>query len=43
MSKPAKPKPLRVLMLMDKACVPPESIDGLSPAEIAPFKTEWDV
>jgi D-alanine-D-alanine ligase len=30
-------------MLVDKACVPPESIDGLSPAEIAPFKTEWDV
>ena len=43
MSKPAKPKPLRVLMLMDKACVPPESIEGLSSAEIAPFKTEWDV
>jgi D-alanine-D-alanine ligase len=30
-------------MLVDKACVPPESIDGLTPAEVAPFKTEWDV
>jgi D-alanine-D-alanine ligase len=43
MSKPSRPKPLRVLALLDKACVPPESIDGLSPEVIAPFKTEWDV
>jgi D-alanine-D-alanine ligase len=42
-SKPRQPKPLRVLALLDKACVPPESIEGLSPEQIAPFKTEWDV
>jgi len=42
-SKPRQPKPLRVLALLDKACVPPESIEGLAPEQIAPFKTEWDV
>ena len=41
--KASRPKPLRVLALLDKACIPPESIDGLAPEEIAPFKTEWDV
>ena len=43
MTKPARPKPLRVLALLDKVCIPPESIDGLAPEQIAPFKTEWDV
>src|SRR5690349_15823425 len=41
--KPRHPKPLRVLALLDKACVPPESIEGLAPEQVAPFKTEWDV
>src|SRR5258706_5794062 len=39
----AKPKPLRILMLMDKALVPPDSVEDLSPGKIAPFKTELDV
>ena len=43
MSKDRRPKPLRVLALLDKACIPPESIDGLPPEEVAKFKTEWDV
>ncbi|HEY7115215.1 MAG TPA: ATP-grasp domain-containing protein [Tepidisphaeraceae bacterium] len=39
----AKPKPLRVLVLMDKPLVPPESVEGMTVGEIAPFKTELDV
>jgi len=40
-----KPKPAhwRVLVLMHESLVPPESIEGLSDEEIAPFKSEWDV
>jgi D-alanine-D-alanine ligase len=34
---------LRVLVMMDEALVPPESIEGLSPRQIAPFRTEHDV
>jgi D-alanine-D-alanine ligase len=38
-----KDRPLRVLVLMDKACVPPESTEGMSEEKIAPFRTERDV
>jgi len=34
---------LRVLVMMDELLVPPASIDGLSPAELARFRTEYDV
>jgi D-alanine-D-alanine ligase len=34
---------LRVLVLMHEDLVPPADIEGLKPAEIAPFKTEYDV
>ena len=37
-----KSKKLRVLVLMHADLVPPESIEGLSDAEIAPWKTEYD-
>ena len=43
MKKRAKVKPLRVMVLMDKALVPPDAVEGLSEGEIAPFKTELDV
>lgn len=33
----------RILVLVPHTTVPPESIDGLSDQEIAPFKTEFDV
>ena len=33
----------RILVLMHESLVPPDSIDGLTPKEIAPFKTEFDV
>lgn len=36
-------KSQRVLVLMDKALVPPDSVEDLSPGKIAPFKTELDV
>ncbi len=36
-------KKLRILALMDKSLVPPDSIEGLTPDQIAPFKTEYDV
>src|SRR3569833_1044832 len=38
-----QPKPLRILMLMDKALVQPDSVEDLSPGKIAPFRTELDV
>jgi D-alanine-D-alanine ligase len=40
-----KPKftPQRILVLMDKALVPPDDVSDLSPGKIAPFKTELDV
>ncbi|GMV97678.1 MAG: ATP-grasp domain-containing protein [Phycisphaerae bacterium] len=34
---------LRVLALVHQDLVPPESIEGLSEEEVAPFKTEYDV
>ena len=34
---------LRVLVMMDQTLMPPASVEGLSIAEIAPFKTEHDV
>jgi D-alanine-D-alanine ligase len=34
---------LRILALMHKDFVPPDSIEGLSDEEIAPWKTEYDV
>src|SRR5438094_2589266 len=36
-------KKLRVIVLCHEDLVPPDTIDGLTPKEIAPFKTEWDV
>jgi D-alanine-D-alanine ligase len=36
-------KPLRLMVLMDKALVPPDETAALSEGEIAPFKTELDV
>src|SRR6185436_14122010 len=36
-------KKLRVMVLCHEDLVPPDSIDDLTPKEIAPFKTEWDV
>ncbi len=33
----------RILLLVHPDCVPPDSIEGLSDSEIAPFKTEFDV
>lgn len=36
-------KKLRVMVLVHEDLVPPDTIDGLTPKEIAPWKTEWDV
>jgi len=36
-------KKLRTLVLMHESLVPPESLDGHSPAEIAEWRTEYDV
>src|SRR2546429_8743076 len=36
-------KKLRVMVLCHEDLVPPDSVEGLTPKEIAPFKTEWDV
>ncbi len=36
-------KKLRVLVLMHEDLVPPESIEGLSAKEVAPYKSEYDV
>lgn len=33
----------RILVLVPEATVPPDSIEGLSDVEVAPFKTEFDV
>jgi D-alanine-D-alanine ligase len=33
----------RVLVMMDEALVPPESVQGMSEGEMLPFKTEYDV
>src|SRR5437773_1896295 len=34
---------LRIVVLVREGLVPPETIDGLSEAEIQPWKTEYDV
>ena len=39
----ARGRKLRILVLLHEDLVPPASIDGLSEAEVAPFKTEFDV
>lgn len=36
-------KKLRVIVLCHEDLVPPDTIEGLTAKEIAPFKTEWDV
>jgi len=36
-------KKLRILLLMHEDLIPPESVEGLTDKEIAPFKTEYDV
>jgi len=36
-------KKLRVIVLCHEDLVPPDTIEGLSAKEVAPFKTEWDV
>jgi len=36
-------KKLRILVLMHESLVPPDTIEGLSEKEIAPWKTEYDV
>jgi D-alanine-D-alanine ligase len=41
--KDPAPKPLRVLVLMDKNLVPPDDVSDLSPGKVAAFKTELDV
>jgi D-alanine-D-alanine ligase len=38
-----KPVTRRVLVLMHKSLVPPDSIEGVSDKEMAPYKTEYDV
>ena len=38
-----KKRKLRVLVLMHEDLVPPADVSGLSQAEMAPFKTEYDV
>ena len=36
-------KKLRVLAFMDEDLVPPDDVKGLSPEDIEPWRTEWDV
>jgi len=36
-------KKLRVIVLCHEDLVPPDTIEGLSAKEVAPYKTEWDV
>jgi D-alanine-D-alanine ligase len=36
-------KKLRVMVLCHEDLVPPDTVEDLTPKEIAPFKTEWDV
>src|SRR3982751_5674802 len=43
MPRVSRPNPLRVLMLMDKDLVPPDSVEGLTPEQIKPYKMELDV
>ncbi|MEM9415445.1 MAG: D-alanine--D-alanine ligase [Planctomycetota bacterium] len=37
------PAKQRILLLSHPDCVPPDTIDGLTDAQMAPFKTEFDV
>ena len=39
----SRPRKMRIVVLMHEDLVPPDSIQGLSEAEITPFKTEFDV
>ena len=34
---------MRVLLLVEEGCLPPDSVEGLSPQETAKVRTEWDV
>ena len=33
----------RVMMLIEEGLVPPESVEGMTDEQVAPFKAEWDV
>jgi len=37
------PKPHKILVIVHPDCVPPDTIEGLTHEQIAPFKTEFDV
>lgn len=37
------PRKLRILLISDPRCIPPDNIESLSPEERLPFRTEWDV
>jgi D-alanine-D-alanine ligase len=37
------PKSLTILLLCHESLVPPESVEGMSDEQVAPFKTEFDV
>ncbi|MEM9021941.1 MAG: D-alanine--D-alanine ligase [Planctomycetota bacterium] len=37
------PRPQRILLLVHPDCVPPDTIEGLSDKQTAPYKTEYDV
>ncbi len=39
----SQPRPKRIVVLMHEDLVPPDTIDGLTDAQIAPYKTEYDV
>lgn len=39
----ARRKKLRIIVLMHEDLIPPDSIEGLSEKDVAPFKTEFDV
>ncbi len=36
-------KRLRILVLMHPDFIPPDSIEGMTEEQVAPFKTEFDV
>lgn len=39
----SKRKKLRIIVLMHEDLIPPDSIEGMTEAQVAPFKTEFDV
>ncbi|HEY2933862.1 MAG TPA: ATP-grasp domain-containing protein [Acidobacteriota bacterium] len=41
--KSKRKQKFRVVVLVRKGLVPPDSIEGLTPEEIQPWRTEWDV